>query len=95
MNFSTSFNVNELRKELDVNQAPFKFGSTPDISTQTIRTDTIVRTTAVQRYNYQDYIFRTGIGTDNIYPLPEARTKRDIMRLPAISTIRYRKEYRF
>ncbi|SFO96882.1 TonB-linked outer membrane protein, SusC/RagA family [Chitinophaga sp. YR627] len=65
VNFSTSFNVNELRKKLDVNQAPVKFGGTPDISTQTILTDTIVRTTSVQRYDYQDYIFRTGVGTDN------------------------------
>jgi TonB-linked SusC/RagA family outer membrane protein len=65
VNFSTSFNVNEIRKQLDVNQAPVKFGGTPDISTQTILTPTITNTTAVQRYNYQDYIFRTGIGTDN------------------------------
>ncbi|UPK69147.1 SusC/RagA family TonB-linked outer membrane protein [Chitinophaga filiformis] len=65
VSFSTSFNVNELRKKLDVNQAPVKFGGTPDVSTQTILTDTIVRTTPVKRYDYQDYIFRTGIGTDN------------------------------
>ena len=65
VNFSTSFNINQLRKKLDVNQAPLKFGDSPDIQTQTILTPTIVNTTAVKRYDYQDYIFRTGIGTDN------------------------------
>lgn len=65
VNFSTSFNVNEIRKKLDVNKAPTKFGGTPDVSTQTILTPSITNTTAVQRYDYQDYIFRTGVGTDN------------------------------
>jgi len=65
VSFSTSFNVNQLRKKLDVNQAPTKFGGTPDVSTQTILTPTITTTTPVQRYDYQDYIFRTGVGSDN------------------------------
>lgn len=65
VSFSTSFNVNSLRKKLDVNEAPTKFGGTPDVSTQTILTPTITNTTAVNRYDYQDYIFRTGVGSDN------------------------------
>ncbi|WP_440133072.1 SusC/RagA family TonB-linked outer membrane protein [Chitinophaga sancti] len=65
VNFSTSFNVNQLRKKLDVNEAPTKFGGSPADSTQTILTPTIRNSTSVQRYDYQDYIFRTGIGTDN------------------------------
>ncbi len=65
VNFSTSFNVNELRKKLDVNEAPTKFGGDPATSTQTILTPTITNTTNVKRYDYQDYIFRTGVGSDN------------------------------
>jgi TonB-linked SusC/RagA family outer membrane protein len=65
VNFSTSFNVNQLRKKLDVNEAPTKFGGDPATSTQTILTPTITNTTDVQRYDYQDYIFRTGVGSDN------------------------------
>jgi len=65
VNFSTSFNVNQLRKKLEVNEAPTKFGGDPATSTQTILTPTITTTTNVQRYDYQDYIFRTGVGSDN------------------------------
>lgn len=65
VSFSSSFNVNQLRKKLDVNQAPTKFGGTPDVSTQTILTPSLTNTTAVNRYDYQDYIFSTGVGTDN------------------------------
>ena len=65
VSFSTSFNVNQLRKKLDVNRAPTKFGGTPDVSTQTILTPAITNTTDVNRYDYQDYIFRTGVGSDN------------------------------
>lgn len=65
VSFSTSFNVNQLRKKLDVNQAPTKFGGGPDVSTQTILSPAITSTTAVNRYDYQDYIFRTGVGSDN------------------------------
>lgn len=65
VNFSTTFSVNQLRKKLDVNQAPVKFGGSPDDSTQNILTPTIRNTTPVNRYDYQDYIFRTGVGTDN------------------------------
>ena len=65
VSFSTSFNVNSLRKKLDVNEAPTKFGGTPDVATQTILTPALTTTTAVNRYDYQDYIFRTGVGSDN------------------------------
>lgn len=63
--FSTSIMVNELRKKLDVNRAPVKFGGSPDLVTQDILTPALTTTTPVTRYDYQDYIFRTGIGTDN------------------------------
>ncbi|HEY9258630.1 SusC/RagA family TonB-linked outer membrane protein, partial [Chitinophaga sp.] len=65
VNFSTTFSVNQLRKKLEVNEAPLKFGGSPDDSTQNILTPTIVSTTPVKRYDYQDYIFRTGVGSDN------------------------------
>ncbi|WP_121354429.1 SusC/RagA family TonB-linked outer membrane protein [Flavisolibacter nicotianae] len=65
VNFSTSIMVNELRKKLAVNQAPVKFGGSPDVQTQDILTTTLTTTTPVTRYDYQDYIFHTGVGTDN------------------------------
>jgi len=65
VNFSTSLSMNQLRKKLDVNQAPVKFGGSPNDSTQNILTPAVVSTTPVKRYDYQDYIFRTGVGTDN------------------------------
>jgi TonB-linked SusC/RagA family outer membrane protein len=65
VSFSTSLSINQLRKKLDVNQSPTKFGGSPDDSTQNILTPAVVSTTPVNRYNYQDYIFRTGVGTDN------------------------------
>ncbi len=66
INFSTQMIVSSLRKQVPFNQAPTKFGGTPDAYTQDIiQTPLLSNTTAVTRYNYQDYIFRTGIGTDN------------------------------
>lgn len=65
VNFSTSFSMNQLRKKLDVNQAPTKFGGSPDDSTQNILTPKVTSITPVKRYDYQDDIFRTGVGTDN------------------------------
>ncbi|HET6723206.1 MAG TPA: SusC/RagA family TonB-linked outer membrane protein [Chitinophagaceae bacterium] len=74
VNFSSSFLVSTLRKKLEVNNAATKFGGptdgvgalTQDIIT-TVGTPPALptNTTAVSRYDYQDYIFRTGIGTDN------------------------------
>ena len=73
VSFSTNFMVNQLRKKLDVNQSPTKFGA-PGYTQDVIRTGRIPGTTIdtlstiitpVSRYDYQDYIFRTGTGTDN------------------------------
>lgn len=65
VSFNTSLVISELRKQIEVNQAPIKFGGSVDAQTQDILTPTLTNTTPVTRYNYQDYIFRTGIGTDN------------------------------
>jgi TonB-linked SusC/RagA family outer membrane protein len=74
INVSTSVTISSLRKKLDVNRAPTKFGGPtdgPTAFTQDIITAVgtpamlLTNTTAVTRYDYQDYIFRTGIGTDN------------------------------
>lgn len=63
--FSSSVLVNQLRKKVEVNQAPIKFGGSPDVQTQDILTPSLTTTTPVNRYDYNDYIFRTGLGTDN------------------------------
>jgi TonB-linked SusC/RagA family outer membrane protein len=65
INVSTSVMASKLRKRLDVNMAPTKFGGSPDVQTQDIITPALTNTTPVQRYDYQDYIFQTGTGTDN------------------------------
>ncbi|MBY0537701.1 MAG: SusC/RagA family TonB-linked outer membrane protein [Chitinophagaceae bacterium] len=65
VNFSSSVMVNQLRKQVKINEAPTKFGGSPDVQTQDILTPALTNTTNVTRYNYWDYIFRTGIGTDN------------------------------
>lgn len=71
VNFSTSVMVSKVRKKLDVNMAPTKFGGSVDAFTQDIISVTgtpatlPTNTTPVTRYDYQDYIFRTAAGTDN------------------------------
>jgi TonB-linked SusC/RagA family outer membrane protein len=68
VSFSTSVQVNKLRKSVPVNQSPTKFGGPTDgagAQTQDILTPALTTTTPVKRYDYNDYIFRTGIGTDN------------------------------
>lgn len=71
VNVSTGVMVSQLRKKLDVNQSPTKFGGSVDVFTQDIITAVgspaalPTNTTPVTRYDYQDYIFRTGVGTDN------------------------------
>lgn len=65
---STSLTVNSLRKSVPVNQSPTKFGGPTDgvgAQTQDILTPALITKTNVTRYDYNDYIFRTGIGTDN------------------------------
>ncbi|HYF30683.1 MAG TPA: SusC/RagA family TonB-linked outer membrane protein [Chitinophagaceae bacterium] len=75
VSFSTAVMVNQLRKKLDVNRAPVKFGPSPDIQTQDILTPALTATTPVTRYDYQDYIFRTGFGTDNNISVSGGRDK--------------------
>lgn len=74
ISFSTGIMTSHLRKKIDVNQAPLKFGGPtdgPGALTQdlisTVGTPAVLptNTTPVTRYDYQDYIFRTGLGTDN------------------------------
>ncbi|MEN9570691.1 MAG: hypothetical protein RL172_1922 [Bacteroidota bacterium] len=68
ISFSTSLMTSSLRKKLEVNQAATKFGGPPDGAgavTQDILLPALTTTTAVTRYDYQDYIFRNATGTDN------------------------------
>jgi len=70
VSFTTSIIMNKLRKKLDVNQAPTKFGKSlitgsPLDTTQDILTPSLLGAYPVTRYDYQDYIFGTGYGTDN------------------------------
>ena len=68
VSFSTSALFSSLRKKLDVNRAPTKFGGPtdgPGAQTQDILTPSLTNTTPVTRYDYQDYIFRNALGTDN------------------------------
>lgn len=67
VSFSTSIQTNALRKKLDVNMAPTKFGGPtdgPGALTQDIITAVgtppalPTNTTPVTRYDYQDYIFQ-------------------------------------
>lgn len=68
INFSTSYISSSLRKQVDINEAPTKFGGPtdgPGAQTQDILTPSLTNTTAVTRQNYWDYIFRNASGTDN------------------------------
>ena len=65
LSFSTSLTQSSLRKRIEVNRAPTKFGGSPDVQTQDILTPALINTTPVTRYDYQDDIFRTATGTDN------------------------------
>lgn len=65
VSFSTGIMMSNVRKKLDVNMAPTKFGPSPDVQTQDILTPALTTTTPVTRYDYQDYIFRSAFGTDN------------------------------
>ena len=65
LSFSTSLLQSSLRKRVEVNRAPTKFGGSPDVQTQDILTPALINTTPVTRYDYQDDIFRNAIGTDN------------------------------
>ncbi len=68
VSFSSSVTFSKLRKSVPVNQSPTKFGGPtdgPGAQTQDILTPALTTTTNVTRYDYNDYIFQTGIGTDN------------------------------
>lgn len=65
VSFSSNLTLGELRKKIDVNQAPVKFGGSVDTQTQDILTPSLTTTSPVTRYDYQDYIFRSATGTDN------------------------------
>jgi TonB-linked SusC/RagA family outer membrane protein len=71
ISFTTSVMMNELRKKIKVNQSPTKFGGSPETFTQDViqlvgnPPALLTNTTPVSRYDYQDYIFRKGVGTDN------------------------------
>lgn len=75
ISFNTSVTMSELRKSVDVNQAPTKFGGSPDAETQDILTPAWTNTTPVTRYDYNDYIFRTALGTDNTISVSGGRDK--------------------
>ncbi|MBC6696517.1 SusC/RagA family TonB-linked outer membrane protein [Hymenobacter puniceus] len=57
---SSQFLVSQLRKKLDYNQYPFRFVNTNNAD---------LTQEPVQRYDYQEDIFRTAIGTDNYVSL--------------------------
>lgn len=68
VSFTTSYTASSLRKKIAVNTAPLKFGGPtdgPGAQTQDILSPALTNTTAVTRYDYQDYIFRNANGTDN------------------------------
>lgn len=86
VSFTTSVQHNSLRKRLDLNEYPFRFGiaSGPDLNTTGDRLTTIANLTGqpgtgpqalggrlitekypVTRYDYQDQIFSSSVGTDN------------------------------
>ncbi|HEY1005820.1 MAG TPA: SusC/RagA family TonB-linked outer membrane protein [Sphingobacteriaceae bacterium] len=65
ISFSTNVTTSELREKVEVNRAPVKFGGGVNEVTQDILAPALTTTTPVTRYDYQDYIFRTGTGTDN------------------------------
>jgi TonB-linked SusC/RagA family outer membrane protein len=68
VSFTSSVMFSKLRKSVEVNNSPTKFGGPTDgagAQTQDILTPALTNTTAVTRYNYNDYIFQSAVGTDN------------------------------
>ncbi len=73
VSLSTSLPFSELRKQVETNQSPVKFGGIQLILLRRMSSKRLVRlrrcctnTTPVTRYNYQDYIFFSRpSGTDN------------------------------
>lgn len=75
VSFSTTFTSSHLRKQVEVNRSPVKFGGSVDEFTQDVIQTVgnppmlLTNTTPVTRYNYQDYIFQSAAGTDNTVSL--------------------------
>ncbi len=68
VSFSSNLLISQLRHSVPVNQSPTKFGGPtdgPGAQTQDILTPALTNKTDVTRYDYNDYIFQTAIGTDN------------------------------
>jgi outer membrane cobalamin receptor len=63
VSFSSTYTSSSLRKKLEVNQSPVKFGGPTDgvgaLTQDIITAPFATTTTPVTRYDYQDYIFRT------------------------------------
>ena len=57
INFSTSFKMNTLRKQIEENMEPFRFEEVNNAANTTLL--------PAERFNMQDLIFDTGFGTDN------------------------------
>ena len=55
--FGTSVNFNSLRKKIDFNQVPLDWVNAGDV--------TDLSTVAAERYDYQDMVFESSVGTDN------------------------------
>ncbi|MGZ5219409.1 MAG: SusC/RagA family TonB-linked outer membrane protein [Chitinophagaceae bacterium] len=75
VSFSSSMTVSQLRKAVEVNQSPTKFGDSPETQTQDILTLAWTNLTPVTRYDYNDYIFHTALGTDNTVSVSGGRDK--------------------
>lgn len=75
LSLSTTFTSSHLRKQVEVNRSPVKFGGSVDEFTQDVIQTVgnppmlLTNTTPVTRYNYQDYIFQSAAGTDNTVSL--------------------------
>jgi len=57
ISFTTNLRTNSLRKALPFNEYPFRFNNPTN--------NTDLTQTPVERFDYQDKIFRTGLGTEN------------------------------
>ncbi len=78
ISFSSSLMFSKLRKSVEVNQSPTKFGGPtdgPTAQTQDILTPALLTTTAVKRYDYNDYIFQNAVGTDNTVSIAGGKDK--------------------
>lgn len=67
ISFGTSLNWNSLRKEIEENMEPFKWEAPGDVTNSTLL--------PAERYKMQDYIFHTGMGTNNNLSLSGGNTK--------------------